>query len=222
MIYYDDSPTYQATENNPNPNGNTLGFVPISQLESTADCVKVLNHVIGQGQWKRVAKKGFQRGCYRPLPIRSFEDKNTNRVVSIQYHEPDQYGEMGKAWVYDFDLRAVQNEINQIADFCDKHYVCPDGGTILYDPVQKRVQISASDSFFIYTKDRANKAQVKIDAINYYEYENDWMVDPNKHIDVALPFVTEAFHVDEATVGEKHGFITIGEYQAFYNIGVDY
>lgn len=36
MVYYDDSPTYQATENNPNPNGNTLGFVPISQLESTA------------------------------------------------------------------------------------------------------------------------------------------------------------------------------------------
>ena len=226
LQYVSDSPIYeamyQAIGNSDKPIvGNTLGLVPTSKLDTTADCVAVINHVVGQGNWKRVAKKEFNRG-YRSFPVRSFEDKNTNKVVSIQWHEPENYKDIGNAWVYDFDLRAVQNEIDQVADYCDTHYVCPDGGLVFYNPKSKQLVIMGSDSFFIYTDDRTKTSQVKIDAINYYEYEKDWMLDPKKHIDYTLTFLSEALYIDESTPNPAHGCIEIGQYKAFYDIGVSY
>jgi hypothetical protein len=219
LTYYDDSPTVTAVENGAN---NTLGSVKMSTMDSTADCVKVLNYVIGQGNWKRVAKKDFSTGYYYSTPIRTFEDKTSGKVVSIQWHEGEEYGDIGNAWIYDFDLRLVKDEIEQVKDFCNKHYVDPDGGTIYYDPAKKRVLLSASDGFFIYTDDSSKSAQVKIDAIDYWEYNKDWTVDPNKHIDLRLTFLTEALYIDESALEPQHGFIQLGGYKSLSDCNAEY
>lgn len=221
MKYAYDDQAFEAIQNqykpkNMIPVGDTLGFLHVPTLDTTADCVKVLQTVIGMGNWKRVFKKKYMDKEYR-----SFEDKNTNKIVTIYLGEdPDTWKPC--AWVLDCDLRQHTSEIDQILAFCHKHYFEMDMGDYYYNPKTKIVFINSSDCGFFWTPDTSNKtlSQQELDDAQKKDLEENYLNYPNRMVNVALPFLNNALIGDEFSPDAFHGYIHIGDAKDINSLGL--
>ena len=212
MKYAYDSRTFAALEDRGKEEdlagtGIFLGGKPEwNRNVKTADCVAVLVSVLGAGTWKRQWKKKYDRVTYR-----AFSRKQDNRTVTVA----DDGNGLN---VLDIDPRDYLEEIDAILAWCKQHMVEMDSGTVLYDPIKKRVFFCMSDCGTFYVENIKDKAEIKKNLLAMQEgggFEDE------PTIEDALDFVTDSLYGDEFEPHVAHGFLLIGATQECSDLGVD-
>jgi hypothetical protein len=188
--------------------GNLLAKVKCDSLETTEDCVEIIEKTLGKGNWKRVLKDCYGERFFAVV-YRTFVNKDNGKAVTI-YLDNEGYDCL-YACLLDFDLRLYQDAIEKIVKFC-KHYIGYDYGGIYFNPIKKSVFLKLSDGFISWIENPKDKNE--IEKLKNDSADASWTEDINK-TPLILDEVDECSFGDEFSPSSIYGFIYIGNCSTF-------